>query len=137
MTTRICQKCNQEKQLNDFAKDKNKPLGYDYRCKSCKLKPGVLKRRPRGLTSASKKESWRRYKFPKDVCDRLETNNFCAVCGKTPEQNKKALAVDHNHTTGLIRELLCIQCNLVLGLVKEDLNLLRSLIVYLNKHHGL
>ena len=135
MTTRVCQKCNQEKPINEFAKDKNKPLGYDYRCKLCKLKPNVTKRKPRGLTKVSK-DSWRRYRFPKEACDKLEVNNFCAVCGKTPEQNKKALAVDHNHTTGIIRELLCTQCNLVLGLVKEDINLLKNLIVYLNKHQG-
>ena len=35
----------------------------------------------------------------------------CAICGKTPEQERRNLAVDHDHTTGRIRGLLCALCN--------------------------
>jgi Recombination endonuclease VII len=38
-------------------------------------------------------------------------NGGCAICGKTPEQERKNLAVDHNHVTGEVRGLLCFHCN--------------------------
>lgn len=40
-----------------------------------------------------------------------DQNGGCALCGKTPEQNKKNLAVDHDHKTMRIRGLLCSFCN--------------------------
>lgn len=35
----------------------------------------------------------------------------CAICGKTPEQEKRNLAVDHDHKNLSIRGLLCGWCN--------------------------
>lgn len=42
----------------------------------------------------------------------LETQGGgCAVCSRTPEQEGRALAVDHDHTTGEIYGILCWMCN--------------------------
>ena len=43
-------------------------------------------------------------------------NGCCALCGKHQKDLKKNLAVDHCHTTGKIRGLLCITCNTHLGI---------------------
>jgi hypothetical protein len=37
--------------------------------------------------------------------------NFCAICKKPGTAFKKRLSVDHNHTSGKIRGLLCYRCN--------------------------
>jgi hypothetical protein len=45
--------------------------------------------------------------------------NECAICNQEP-QNERELVVDHDHTTGEIRGLLCYSCNSAIGLLKED-----------------
>jgi len=65
-------------------------------------------------------------------------NGKCAIC-QQPETEmrdgkRKSLAVDHDHTTGKVRELLCTACNQMIGKAKEDRNILLSAIQYLDKH---
>ena len=64
-------------------------------------------------------------------------NHVCAICGN-PEtaidhRTKKLrdLAVDHCHTTGNIRGLLCTRCNTAIGLLQDDVDLLAKAISYL------
>ena len=58
-------------------------------------------------------------------------NRGCAGCNRPKEANGKRLAVDHCHTTGAVRGLLCYKCNSVLGHVGDDPAVLRRLITYL------
>ena len=58
----------------------------------------------------------------------------CTICGKTIQENGKALAVDHDHKTGQIRELLCHSCNVALGEMNDSPELLRKAADYLEKH---
>lgn len=106
-----------------------------------------------GSKSAYEKE-WRK-QFPNKVKDGHLRNTFgmtlaeytakhtaqnglCAICAQkewTERNGKvKALAVDHNHETGQIRDLLCAACNKALGQFKEDIAVLESAIRYLKKH---
>lgn len=55
----------------------------------------------------------------------------CAICGKTPKEEGKRLAVDHNHETGQIRALLCAHCNTGLGGFRDNPQLLAKGIEYL------
>lgn len=68
----------------------------------------------------------------------LDQNNGCAVCGKSPEDNGKRLAVDHNHTTGEVRGLLCNNCNTGLGQLGDNPATLRLALRYLEErgHYG-
>lgn len=56
----------------------------------------------------------------------------CAVCHRHPA--KQRFAVDHDHTTGAVRGLLCRRCNLALGLFNDSTDLLWKSIIYLRHH---
>lgn len=44
----------------------------------------------------------------------------CAICGKTPDEEGRNLAVDHDHKTGEIFGILCMICNKALvGNIRE------------------
>lgn len=63
----------------------------------------------------------------------------CAICNKyehrvLPNGDVKPLSVDHCHTTGKVRELLCNDCNALLGFAKENIHVLQESIKYLQKH---
>jgi len=45
----------------------------------------------------------------------------------------RRLSVDHDHDTDEVRGVLCHSCNVVLGLVKEDVEVLRKAILYLSR----
>ena len=49
------------------------------------------------------------------LCNRQK--GVCAICHR-----KTKLVIDHNHKTGKIRGILCIHCNMLLGIV-EKLNI--------------
>jgi len=59
----------------------------------------------------------------------------CAVCEQLPEQGRR-LSVDHDHSSGAIRGLLCHLCNSGLGHLKDDLATVERLVLYLKSAHG-
>jgi len=61
-------------------------------------------------------------------------NHRCAIC-KDECPTGRQLAVDHDHKTGKIRGLLCMECNIGLGKFKDSVDLLSKAISYLNKNN--
>lgn len=57
----------------------------------------------------------------------------CAIC-KTELFAGKDTHVDHSHSTGKVREILCQNCNKALGLVNDNVSILEGMIKYLKKH---
>lgn len=62
-----------------------------------------------------------------------EQNGACAICGSPDNGDKPTdrFHVDHCHTTGIVRGLLCLSCNHGLGKFKDSVESLRSAIRYL------
>lgn len=56
-------------------------------------------------------------------------NGKCKICGKWCSK----LYIDHDHIYGNIRDLLCRRCNLVIGQVHEDVNIIFSMKLYLER----
>jgi len=68
-------------------------------------------------------------------------NGKCAGCGcsivdfggdRNGQRNNAH--IDHDHTTGYVRGLLCMQCNMILGAAQDSTVVLANLIAYLNQN---
>lgn len=59
-----------------------------------------------------------------------QQGGVCAICGQKCKTGRD-LAVDHNHTTGEVRALLCGKCNKGIGLFDEKPELFAAAVAYL------
>lgn len=60
----------------------------------------------------------------------------CGICKAKPKARKRSLMpilfVDHNHTTGEVRGLLCPSCNNAIGLLRDKPELCLAAAAYLS-----
>lgn len=77
-----------------------------------------------------------------DELDRFQESK-CAICGNlstTPHNKSKKirrLSVDHDHKTGRVRQLLCMNCNIGIGKFNDDPALMKKALDYLTKWESL
>ena len=78
----------------------------------------------------------RSYGISVEEYDRMfeEQNGGCYICGEAP--TSRALDIDHCHTSGKVRGLLCSNHNRALGLLGDNPDLLLKSVEYLVKNHG-
>ena len=111
--TRVCTKCGEEKDLEDFHVPyykKNNEKGRSYSCKACICHQRKL------LVSLKDK-----HPKPDDM--------KCQCCG----EEKSVLHLDHDHITDKFRGYLCINCNHGLGKFNDSVEKLQKAMDYLNE----
>jgi hypothetical protein len=83
---------------------------------------------------------WRNYRITSEQHDEMlaDQHGLCAICGQPPKPEgvraASRLHVDHDHETGRVRGLLCLNCNRGIGAFGDDANLLRLAADYLDHH---
>lgn len=128
---KTCTKCKQEKEDFEFNRSNYTTDRLQSWCRECK------RHRPE---QTFKDHLWRRHGMSEiDYEIMLKSQDgVCAICGQleTIKRNGtiQQLSVDHDHKTGITRELLCHQCNIVLGNAKDDPEILEKGAAYLRKH---
>ena len=60
-----------------------------------------------------------------------DQNGCCAICGRSYTEFQRPLCVDHDHDTGEVRGLLCSPCNVAIGLLRSNTDVLLQAIRYL------
>lgn len=131
---KTCTQCNETKPLSDFWKKGSKL------CSACK--PCISKKNKEWRDSNKHKlrDLAYRTKFGislEEYESKLEAQNHrCAICGTHQKDSSMNFAVDHNHTTNEVRGLLCGQCNVAVGMVKEDITVLTNMISYLIQYNN-
>ena len=106
------------------------PKGVDTKKRYEKSHKGVKNRRRGALFSKYKITEQRYFEI-------LEKQiGLCAICGSDSPRRRgiKNFAIDHDHTTMEVRGLLCHPCNVMLGLAKDNIEVLEMAIKYL-KHY--
>jgi hypothetical protein len=98
----------------------------------------ALKNREQQLKSQRAAHLKQCYGLSQDDYDAMlaAQSSGCAICGKSVADNGKFLAVDHNHTTGKIRGLLCRECNSAIGFMHDNPSFLRLAASYLERTDG-
>jgi len=154
---RLCKCCNKTYPFTEefFTKDKNKRYGLRTQCRNCIKEKNRIRYKEnktdenfiKKVKSLNKyKREWARANPNKERNARLKyvfnitleeynimlqkQEGVCAICEKECITGKN-LCVDHNHTSGKIRGLLCDRCNNGLGRFDDDIELLKKAIKYL------
>jgi hypothetical protein len=60
-------------------------------------------------------------------------HGVCAICKRPPVEGKY-LYIDHDHTTGKVRGLLCPSCNHAVGILENDPSIVQKITEYLDPH---
>lgn len=83
---------------------------------------------------ARKSKLFIKYGITEEDYERMleEQDHLCAIC-REPCSSGRRLAVDHCHLTGKVRGLLCMNCNIALGKLKDSVKIAQSLIRYLEE----
>ncbi len=151
---KTCTKCKLTKPLTDFSRLAKSKDGHHSWCSPCFAQKNrewrvANKYLPKhGHRAACQRCSKETYHHPFNGCSRCralkerygitpeirlqmeqEQQGLCKLCGHLPD--KRGLFIDHCHTTGLVRGLLCQKCNFGLGLLGDQVDLLQKAIRYL------
>lgn len=86
----------------------------------------VVKREQRGSVKSTWSSAKGAHGLTVEEARHFRQGKVCAICGGVDR-----LCVDHDHATGEIRGVLCLNCNNGLGRFKDDPELLRKAIRYL------
>ena len=139
---KTCTTCKVEKPLIDYYNSKFYPDGKGYRCKSCDtIARTAYEKRHKQKRLENQRRANRRFKYGLEDIDYFELvarqDCKCAICSIQLEYSNSnrhkanTLCIDHCHSTGKVRGLLCSNCNRALGLFKDNIDFIKSAIKYL------
>ena len=139
-----CIICSVYQSIDLFYKNLNKDKHFNI-CKKChynrytewRKNPDNLKKVIQYRRNAAFK---RRYGITLEQYEQMvkDQNNQCLICERQPDgygaPQSRVLSVDHCHTSGKIRGLLCHRCNTALGALREDTDIIKKALAYIEKH---
>lgn len=126
-------------EYNLLHKEDKKNYDRDYRITNQpKVKNWRNLRKASGKSYIDARKSFikRKYKISLEDYDAIlvSQDNKCKICGNTKSNHRnEILYIDHCHTTGKIRGLLCHHCNVGLGGFKDNIESLSKAIKYLEE----
>lgn len=125
-----CCRCHGIYKLDEFYLTRT-GVRYNY-CNPC----GKEYRRRENIKNRKKlrNAALAKYGLDCDTVDKMisDQDGVCFLCGRPPEQaGRKGLHVDHDHSSGKVRAMLCCHCNQGLGHFRDDPALIERAAGYL------
>lgn len=114
MSNKVCTVCNLNLPHEFFYPRKDGRAKLQSLCRACHSK-------------ARRAAQLKRYGLTKNDYDLMmrAQEGRCLLCRSPASDEPRSLCVDHDHSTGRVRGLLCVTCNRALGLLKDDPELMR------------
>lgn len=128
-----CGRCEKWLTLDKYGLDRTRKGGRSRLCKECK----ATERKTYSPSGHRNNHLRRSYGLSIEQFNAMveKQHGRCGICGEVPTEGwRRALAVDHCHSSGKVRALLCQPCNMGLGAFKDRCDLLESAIEYLKRH---
>ena len=122
---KVCGRCSTGKPIADFPRAKStgeRRRSYCRDCAAVQMREWRNENKDTYLRTRYK----RQYNISDEQYENLKNITCCQICNK-----KKPLHLDHDHSTGEYRGMLCVNCNTALGGFKDDVKLLNKAIEYL------
>jgi hypothetical protein len=128
----LCHPCNV--MLGDFAEDVGRlELAAQYLLRGPIEIPQTTRPVEAAKQGTSASNLWYKYGLTEETLQILrEHQGGCAICTEPLGPGHKT-HVDHDHKSGSIRGLLCRGCNLGLGHARDDIQVLRRAVAYLDR----
>ena len=120
---KTCGTCKEKKPIEKFPKHESCLGGVARICRSCKTNVSRLRRY--GISRQQYTEMYIKQNGKCAICNSINPNSGAAKDGS------KSFCVDHCHTTGKVRGLLCFKCNSGIGNFIDNIENLKSAINYL------
>lgn len=134
-----CAECVRQNSLKKYWKDPEKPRTYsaNYRVRNhdkVKATQREWSKKYPDRARAAKLRS--NFGITPAQWDEIFTRqgSCCAICKATESNHKSDWHTDHCHTSGKVRGVLCHHCNTGLGLSRDSIPILKSMIAYLERH---
>ena len=131
--TKLCNNCEEVKPLEEFTPDVRGRKGRQSWCKSCRNWMKKNKYDPNYKLNYDLKSKYGITLADYDDILRSQ-DGLCAICKTDTPDHSGRFVVDHCHSTGAVRALLCSKCNVMIGMAREDVFILLSAVQYLNDH---
>ena len=117
--TKTCARCGETKPEAAFHMQRcGRRRGECGKCRSEARRARGERRRivPETRDERLTRKLWEQYRLTREQYTALieAQEGLCAICRKAPAEGKR-LAVDHCHSTGVVRALLCTYCNVTVG----------------------
>jgi hypothetical protein len=136
---KLCSKCDQTKAVSQFRtrRDRVHPASI---CRDCDVLNKTVYYKRNGTTTEYKRHARqghlrRKFGLTEEKFLQLlqDQGGKCAICGISPDESTRRFHVDHCHTTGAVRGILCFKCNSGLGSFDDKKGLLRAALSYLDR----